>query len=114
MTTTIHGVKREPMRESDVYVGRAMRGRGTGHIPRGAEGADDYFGNPHPVQAHGRKGAVAAFERTARRRLVRDPAYRARVRALHGRRLFCWCAPQACHAEVLARLAAELSATETT
>lgn len=91
----------------DVYIGRA------GH------GLDGYFGNPIrfgrvcPVcsdihEEDERADLLRCFEVWARARIARDPAYRERVRALHGKRLGCFCAPKTCHGDILARLAAEL------
>ncbi len=74
------------------------------------------FGNPFVLGRDGtRREVIAAFEAAERARLA-DPvggaARQAKVRAMHGRRLFCWCAPQACHGDVYARLAAELVQAE--
>ena len=94
---SVHNIRREDMREGDVYIGRA------GH------GKDGYFGNPYVVGKHGAQGeCVVLFERYARHRMQEDATYRARVKALWGKRLFCFCAPKACHGDVLERLAYEL------
>lgn len=68
--------------------------------------------NPHavgkPCRARGCRGvvhtrveAVAAYGR----RLLAHPELLALVPALRGRVLGCWCAPELCHAHVLAALA---------
>lgn len=89
----------------DVYVGRA------GH------GLDGYFGNPVrmgepcPVckHAHLDRGAtIRCFEQYARARLASDGDYRTRVGDLYGKTLGCFCSPDQCHGDVLARLAGEL------
>lgn len=92
----------------DVYVGRAGKGQ------------EGYFGNPCtplkvcPVceEVHGsRSAAIECFEVYARKRAEEDPEWRSRVAALHGQILGCFCAPRACHGEVLAKLALEWSAS---
>jgi hypothetical protein len=57
-----------------------------------------------------RADVIAKFEAAERARLAKPDAAarRARVRRMHGRRLFCWCAPESCHGDVYGRLAAEL------
>lgn len=103
--TTIHNCSREAIRRGDVYVGR----RSKGLYGQGIEGADGRFGNPFSLRGKmSRDVVVDAYERYARDRLERDADWRDQVKDLHGRRLFCWCAPKRCHAEVLAKIAAEL------
>ena len=82
--------KREPF---DVYIGRPSR-----------------FGNPHNLKAHGgdRAAVIELFDVTARKRLAVDDRWRESVRELYGKRLGCYCAPKACHGDVLLKLAAEL------
>lgn len=94
----------------DVYVGRPIGYPYGGLIPEGCDGSDGYFGSPFYIEHHdSRESILAKFEEYARDRIAEDPEYRARVRALHGKRLFCWCAPRPCHAEVLSAIAAELA-----
>jgi hypothetical protein len=106
--TTVHNIRADEFshhNDRHVYVGR----RGHGH--------DGYFGNPvvrsRPCLVCGRRhmsggSTFGCFETWARARLERDPVYRTRVAGLHGKQLFCFCAPKACHAEILVKLAAEL------
>jgi hypothetical protein len=80
-------------------------------------GHDGFFGNPFRVtKARTREQAIASFEAHARERIATDATFRDGVRALYGRRLFCWCSspdnPQPCHAEALERLACELAESE--
>ena len=104
---TVHNLYREPMdRDTDVYVGRAGKGK------------DGYFGNPFRVgvNADDRTDAVAKFDAWAEQRGRFDPIYRERVKDLNGRRLFCFCPKDGpCHAKSLgrfARLWAEEDATD--
>ena len=67
------------------------------------------FGNPFVIGVHGDWAEVIArFREYAVDRCYRDPAFRAAVASLHGRRLVCWCAPAPCHGQVLLELAAAL------
>ena len=95
------------MSESDVYIGRA------------GQGVPGYFGNPIRVgeicpecgTVHtARGGTLYCFENYARRRIKTDLKYRVAVRDLDGKTLWCFCAPRACHGDVLAKLSAELQA----
>jgi len=94
MPTTIHNLKREGLRPGDVRIDR-----------RTDLGNEFVLGRDGP-----RAEVIAKFEAAERARLdgPEGAARRARVAGLHGRRLFCWCAPLACHGDVLAKLAAEL------
>ncbi|MBS5905033.1 DUF4326 domain-containing protein [Roseomonas mucosa] len=99
MQTTIHNLKREAMGPGDVRIDRRTE-----------------FGNPFVLGRDGtRAEVIARFEAAERARLAdpkTGPARRAKVRAMHGKRLFCWCAPLPCHGNVYAKLAAELVQTE--
>jgi hypothetical protein len=96
MTTTIHNLRRETMRPGDIRIDRRTA-----------------FGNEFIIGRDGsRADVIAKFEKAERARLA-DPgpageARRRKVCAMHGKRLFCWCAPEACHGNVYAKLAAEL------
>jgi len=63
------------------------------------------FGNPFKVGVHGtREEVIARFEEW----IESKPGLVARVKTeLRGRDLVCWCAPKACHADVLLRIANE-------
>jgi hypothetical protein len=67
------------------------------------------FGNPFKLDAEAdRADVIARFERW----IAGQPVLRARVRTeLRGKTLVCWCAPKACHADVLLRIANESPAT---
>ena len=87
MTTVVH-CKREPY---DVYIGRPSD-----------------WGNPFRLGKDGtREQVVSKYEAW----LMTQPQLLDRLVELRGKRLGCWCAPQACHGDVLARAADDGRAT---
>jgi hypothetical protein len=82
-TPVVH-CKAEPY---DVYIGRGQ----------GSE-----WGNPFKIPGDGDRDTVI---RKFCEYLETRPDLLARVGELHGKRLGCWCAPRACHGDVLAELA---------
>jgi hypothetical protein len=56
-----------------------------------------------------RSTVIAKHKAEVEERVARDPVYRAKVKALHGRRLFCWCHPEPCHGDTLACIAERLN-----
>ena len=79
--------------ECDVFIGRPSR-----------------LGNPFKIGRDGdRAQVIRKFEQWARLLVKDDAAFAARVKALHGKTLGCYCAPLPCHGDVLAVLAAELN-----
>lgn len=86
MTRVVH-VRRGAF---DVYVGRACR-----------EFPASKWGNPYRVGVHGDKQTVIARFR----QYVMSGHLKADLPELKGKVLGCWCAPEACHADVLAELA---------
>lgn len=94
MQTTVHNLRHEPMRAGDIRIDRRTE-----------------FGNEFIIGRDGsRADVVVKFETAERARLTAHGAIarREKVRRMHGRRLFCWCAQLPCHGNVYARLAAEL------
>ena len=71
----------------DVYIGRPSK-----------------WGNPFAIGADGTREQVIE---KYRRWLIAQPALMAALPELRGKTLGCWCAPQACHGDVLADLADE-------
>ena len=69
----------------DVYVGRPTQ-----------------WGNPFVIGRDGNRDDVIAKYTTW---LLRNPQLLAQLPTLRGKVLACWCAPLACHADVLVRLA---------
>ena len=85
--------------EYDVYIGRA------------GKGMEDLFGNPFSTKAtdplfkvSSRTEAIEKHKAYAIRRFNTDEAFRARVIALYGKRLGCFCKPKGCHGDILAEL----------
>ncbi len=74
----------------DVYVGRPSK-----------------WGNPFEIGRDGtRAQVIARYERWLRS----QPQLLAELDELAGKTLGCWCAPRACHGDLLARLAREPAA----
>lgn len=82
-TRAVH-CKRE---EFDVYIGR------------GKGGSTGEWGNPFVIGRDGDRDEVVAKYAAMIRN---DPALQVKVRELKGKRLGCFCAPAACHGDVLA------------
>ena len=76
----------------DVYIGRPGK-----------------WGNPFMI---GRDGDRATVIRKYEAYLLSSPALMASVSELKGKVLGCWCAPCACHGDVLARIAREQALVE--
>lgn len=86
MTTVVH-CKKKPY---DVYIGRP-----------------GFWGNPFKIGKDGDRAEV--LRKYEHWLLHSDEAseQRANIKSLRGKTLGCWCAPKACHGDVLARLASE-------
>ena len=79
----------------DVYIGRGL-------CPTtGTRGA---WGNPWSKREHGERVCLERFLAMIGE-CVEDPQWRARAtRALQGQILGCWCHPELCHGDILARV----------
>lgn len=87
--TTVVNIKLEAC---DVFIGRPSK-----------------FGNPFKIGRDGtREEVIEKYEAFIRGQL-RNPKVRQSIRELRGKRLGCYCAPEACHGDVLAKLAKELT-----
>lgn len=86
--TTVVNLREEPY---DVYIGRAGRGH------------DGYFGNKYRVGPHKHGEAIELFRKDFLERVDAEPEFRRRVLALRGKRLGCFCKPNACHGDVIAQ-----------
>jgi hypothetical protein len=86
-----------------VYVGRA------GH------GFDGTWGNPfvvNPTAGIYREQVIARFRAWLWERIQNDPQFARDLMTLRGRTLVCFCAPKACHGDVLAAAAEYLDHRE--
>lgn len=93
-----YGPRLERAPKNLVYVGRRMAPRRAGNWDLSAHP----LANPFSVKAIGsNEAAVAAYCQ----HLLSEPSLHARVQLLRGSTLACWCAPDLCHAHVLAVLA---------
>lgn len=77
-----------------VYVGRANRRY---NLPASEFCNDNIIGEDGD-----RAECIARYADALKVHLNLDPAFRDRVAALAGKALVCWCAPAACHADILA------------
>jgi hypothetical protein len=66
-------------------------------------GRPSKWGNPFAIGRDGTRDEVIAKYRAW---LMQQPALLAQLPELRGKNLVCWCAPQRCHADVLAEFAA--------
>ena len=84
---------------------RVFNKRRPHEIPAGAVyvGRPTKWGNPFIVGVHGKQGeCVELFARDIE---SRPELVEAAKRELRGKHLVCWCAPRACHADVLLAIA---------
>lgn len=92
MPTRVVNLHRE---HYDVYIGRAGRGH------------DGYFGNPFPLAPNAsdaeRKACLDRFREHFLFKIASEPKYAARVFALRGKVLGCFCKPRDCHGDIIAR-----------
>ena len=91
MTTKVVHCKRA---KYDVYIGR------------GKGGKVGQWGNPFILTRHTtRDEVIKRYRSHLWKRLKAEPQLRKELLALRGKTLGCWCAPQACHGDVLAKAA---------
>jgi hypothetical protein len=78
-----------------------------GNIPKDAIyiGRGSPWGNPYKIGAHGsRDQVIELYEKYAREKLLINPTW---LDPLIGHDLICFCAPRACHGDVLIKLLEE-------
>jgi hypothetical protein len=64
------------------------------------------WGNPFKIGEHGsREEVIALYQEDLWKRIKSEDVSLAQLAALDGKTLACWCAPNACHGEVLSRAA---------
>lgn len=75
-----------------VYIGRTKDGLGP-------------WGNPFIIGPDGTRTEVwNKYLEYAIEKMETDPEFARRVKGLKGKVLVCWCAPESCHGDILARL----------
>ena len=75
--------------EYDVYIGRPSQ-----------------FSNPYEIGRDGNRLMVLAkYRMYLADRMITDPRFSMDVMALKGKTLGCWCAPAACHGDILLEVA---------
>jgi hypothetical protein len=83
------------MKPGDIYIGRSCYGY-----------KDSGWGNPFKIgPGQSREQVITKY----REWVVKQPQLMARLKELKGKRLACWCKPEACHGDVLAALLDELA-----
>lgn len=86
-----------------------------GKVPTGAVNImrGTPFGNPFEIgKAGDRAEVIEKYRHWLWARIKADEAFADQVRQLHGRDLFCCCAPKACHGDVLEKAAAWLASNK--
>ena len=74
------------------------------YIGRAGDGLSGYFGNLFKLaRPEDRAAVLAKYETYFFQRMERDKFFRARVYELRGKVLGCFCAPMACHGDIIAR-----------
>lgn len=101
VTITVHNIRRTPITPNGIYIGRRHPRHGSGYF-----GSPIRLNRPCPVcdDIHTTPGdTLECYSKHLHGRLHHDPKFRA---ALHDipsdAELFCFCAPSACHGDVIA------------
>lgn len=76
--------KGKPLLRNTVYIGRPTQ-----------------FGNPFHIGPDGTREEVVDKYRTYFEERLKEPVFRATLEGLRGKNLACWCAPAACHGDVI-------------
>jgi len=90
--------------ENNVYVGRGrvvfLTKEGPSFPPQNSP-----FCNPFNVGKDGtREEVISKFRAYMTAKLDQDPDLKRQLLALEGKRLGCWCKPEACHGDILLEL----------
>jgi hypothetical protein len=89
------------MPPNSVYVGRQVRDRRTGTV----RFEESKWHNPFKIPKLATRAEVEQALDRYREELLRQSELMAALPELRGKDLVCWCAPDACHADVLLELA---------
>ncbi len=88
----------------NVYIGPEWR-RGGWNLAGSTTLREDA---PQLSDFHSRQQWVHAYAVYARKRMAKEKSFKAFVYSLRGKTLGCWCAPEPCHGDALAKICAEL------
>lgn len=94
--------------DKDLHTDAVYIGRGRGSILGNPFTYLHVDGTLAEFQCRTREESIERFELYARERIQHDPVYRQAVVNLWGKDLLCFCAPQACHGDILMKLTEEL------
>ena len=92
-------VNQKQTNEFDVDIGRGNNGRN--HLQNTAVGDPGWLGNPYRMKDGYSRGEAVEKYREAFRDRLDDPEFRSAVEDLRGKTLGCYCAPLACHGDVI-------------
>lgn len=92
------------VQDCDVYIGRAMTQGGWAL-------ATSEWANPFKIGTMTRDEVIIAYQDMICKKIRDDPSTIDKLHQLRGKMLGCWCAPEPCHGDVLARMA-EMSREE--
>lgn len=77
-------------------------------------GRPSIFGNPYPITKKvNREESIKLFKDYFDERIERDSTFKASILKLQGRKLGCFCAPKACHGDIIIDWLAKLPKGET-
>ncbi len=83
----------EVVQDCDVYIGRACN-------MGGWRLKQSIWHNPYSVKEYGREKAIEKYEEYIRGNKI----LMKKIKELKGKVLGCWCAPNACHGDVLVKI----------
>lgn len=92
----------------DEYIGRGTKYH-THMLAAGIKpGEEGWVGNPHPIgwcdrclEYHSRDECIEAFKKDFYEKVTADSTFRKHVISLSGKRLGCYCTPEACHGDII-------------
>lgn len=80
------------VQDCDIYIGRKQ-------YQGGWKLEDSKWANPYPVKMYGRDLSLKYYEN-----YIRSSPLFGQLWELAGKRLGCWCKPEACHGDILVKL----------
>lgn len=84
-----------------VYIGRADDGQ-VHMATTTSPGVMGWLGNPYKLKDYSREESIEKFRRDFYHRLRQSAWFRRSVLQCVGKKLVCWCKPEACHGDVIA------------